>query len=341
MWEGAVHANKVFPSSPPSMQAKAGWEVLMRCVTPRPPLVAPSVTRMTSGARRLATQIPPASSKQMPSGAAPRGTSAHTRRLERSPLGAMSKAVSRVARVSATTSVLPSGVTTVPLGNMRSVAATRARPSGSTQMRFAGCSSHACVWPSSRCRRTYSANLDFSRRLSAKRSNPKLPTYARPVPSTAMSLQWKVASDDRSACSSREGEGDSLSLRSFLSVIETTSMVPSASHPVPEGWFGTATTSSLAKGAGAPSSPLARGVIFQTLRSYWSDTKRLPRRHLGPSGKISPSTPVLASSASAAAMIANQRGVSTRSARPNFPGAGQYVAGSSVGKMAITSFRVP
>ena len=75
------------------------------------------------------TQMAPSASMQMASGPRP---SAQTRRLDRLPSAAMSKAVSRPAKDSEMISVALSGVTTMPLGNARSSATMRAVPSGVT-----------------------------------------------------------------------------------------------------------------------------------------------------------------------------------------------------------------
>ena len=77
----------------------------------------------------------------------------------------MSKAVNRFARVSATISVLLSGVITIPLGNHKSFAAILASPDGETRTKVVPLgSSLACLL------------------------NPKLPMYAPPFTSTTISL---------------------------------------------------------------------------------------------------------------------------------------------------------
>jgi hypothetical protein len=63
---------------------------------------------------------------------------AQFRRFERPPSCAMSKAVMRLAKVSPTISVLPSGVITAPFGNIRSSAASTTVPSGSARASRAG-----------------------------------------------------------------------------------------------------------------------------------------------------------------------------------------------------------
>ena len=85
----------------------------------------------------LEAQIQPSASRQMPSGPTP---SAHTRRFDKAPSAAMSKAVSRAAKDSATTSVLLSGVMTMPFGKASSLATSRARPSGVTSAILPGAS---------------------------------------------------------------------------------------------------------------------------------------------------------------------------------------------------------
>jgi hypothetical protein len=77
----------------------------------------------------LEAQMQPSASRQMPSGPTP---SAQIRRFERAPSCSMSNAVSRAAKDSATTSVLLSGVMTMPLGKASSLATSRASPSGVT-----------------------------------------------------------------------------------------------------------------------------------------------------------------------------------------------------------------
>ncbi len=75
-------------------------------------------------------QIAPSPSRQIPSGPRP---SAQTRRPERLPSSATSKAVRRPATDSATTSVAPSGVTTIPFGKSMPSATRREVPSGATR----------------------------------------------------------------------------------------------------------------------------------------------------------------------------------------------------------------
>ena len=69
----------------------------------------------------------------MPSGIA-LPTSAQTRLLESPPSASISKAESRFAYVSAKISVPPSGVITIPFGDITPSAARCAEPSGSTRM---------------------------------------------------------------------------------------------------------------------------------------------------------------------------------------------------------------
>ena len=78
----------------------------------------------------------PSASRQMPSGPTP---SAQTRRFDKVPSSAMSKAVRRAAKDSATTSVLLSGVITMPFGKASSFATSRASPSGRDERDLAGC----------------------------------------------------------------------------------------------------------------------------------------------------------------------------------------------------------
>ena len=80
----------------------------------------------------------PSASRQMPSPAPGPPRSAHRRRLERAPSGAMSNAVSRPAKDSAMISVWLSGVTTIPLGKAMSSATWRTAPSGVTRAMIPG-----------------------------------------------------------------------------------------------------------------------------------------------------------------------------------------------------------
>jgi hypothetical protein len=80
-------------------------------------------------------QMHPSVSRQMPSGPTP---SAQTRRFDRVPSSAMSKAVSRAANDSATMRVLLSDVMTIPFGKAISVATSRAEPSAPTSAIFPG-----------------------------------------------------------------------------------------------------------------------------------------------------------------------------------------------------------
>ena len=123
----------------------------------------------------------------------------------------------RPPSVSATTSVRASGRITVPLGNMRSSAATVALPSASTRMMPAGLIGAPDM-----------------------RSKPKFPTYARPWLSTTMSLRCHGASSERSAWTS--GAPPSRTRRTRRSRIETTSIEPSGIQPSPDGCAGTLAT---------------------------------------------------------------------------------------------------
>src|SRR5437899_1863395 len=91
-----------------------------------------------------------------------------------------------------------------------------------------------------------------------------------------MSLQWKVARPERSACTTRRPPS---SRRSRRSVIETTSRPPSGSQPRPEGCVGTSTI-----GSTTPS-----GVTVTTRSPCMSETQRRPSRQRGPSRKWKPS----------------------------------------------------
>src|SRR6266403_1438544 len=91
-----------------------------------------------------------------------------------------------------------------------------------------------------------------------------------------MSLQWKVARPERSACTTRRPPS---SRRSRRSVIETTSRRPSGSQPRPEGCVGTSTI-----GSTTPS-----GVTVTTRWPCMSETQRRPSRQRGPSRKWKPS----------------------------------------------------
>ena len=75
-------------------------------------------------------QIAASASTQMPSGPSP---SAHVRRPVSVPSSPMSNALRRPANDSATTSVEPSGVTTIPFGKSMSPATFRWLPSGATR----------------------------------------------------------------------------------------------------------------------------------------------------------------------------------------------------------------
>src|SRR2546427_332795 len=91
-----------------------------------------------------------------------------------------------------------------------------------------------------------------------------------------MSLQWKVARPERSACTTRRPPS---SRRSRRSVIETTSRRPSGSQPRPEGCVGTSTI-----GSTTPS-----GVTVTTRWPCMSETQRRPSRQRGPWRKWKPS----------------------------------------------------
>ena len=155
----AVTMNRSRRCGPPSMQAKHGWSVSTSSTMP-----PPSATRKHTGSSGSATQTLPSASRQMPSGGrAPR--SAQTRRLCSVPSLSMSNAVSCRRNVSARIIVRPSGVMTVPLGNLRPSAATLTVPSGSTR------ASLARGGPGSP-----SASSTPCSRRNSKRSKPKLPT---------------------------------------------------------------------------------------------------------------------------------------------------------------------
>jgi hypothetical protein len=113
-----VQMNKVRRSSPPNMQAKEPRSPVEILFVTSPP----SRTRIVSLLRGSATQIAPSESKQIPSGKFP-PKSAHTRRLDSVPSAALSQALNRWARVSPIINVLPSGVTTDPLGKASPLAA--------------------------------------------------------------------------------------------------------------------------------------------------------------------------------------------------------------------------
>ena len=234
------------------MQAKQGWSVSMRSM-----IWPPSATRTHSAAAALATQMAPSASRQMPSGRR-RGSSAHTLRFDSVPSAAMSKAVSRDPIVSATTRVRSSGVMTVPLGKARSVAAHCTVPSD---------------WTSARSAERIIAGSRAS--TKACRSKPKLPTYARPTASTTMSLQWKVATPDRSACGSSRPPVKRSSCRSS---IDTTTRSPSGSQPSPLDCPSTCTRT-----VTRPS----RSTDF-TAWSYMSLNHSSPACQRGPSPKQSP-----------------------------------------------------
>ena len=57
-----------------------------------------------------------------------------------------------------------------------------------------------------------------------------------------MSLTWPVAIPDRSACSTSSPDASWRSRR--RSFIDTTTNCPSGSHPRPDGWLATVSTSS-------------------------------------------------------------------------------------------------
>ena len=236
-------------SASPSMQAKAPRSSATRSVT-----LPPSSRRRHSLVVGDATQMPCIASRQMPSGTAPSGNCAQLRRLESAPSLLMSNAVRQAPKVSATISVAPSGVMTQPLGNITFSAAQWTLPSGSTRMRT------VAVGAAPPCR-----------------SKPKLPTQARPLPSTTMSLQWNVASSPRSACATNV---PSISRRmSLRSCMDTTRRRPSGSQPRPEGSCSTRAMRS--------SWPL--GVRAQTQPSCMSENQRRPSCQRGPSVKQKPS----------------------------------------------------
>src|SRR5881296_158641 len=91
-----------------------------------------------------------------------------------------------------------------------------------------------------------------------------------------MSLQWKVARPESSACTTRRPASRR---RRRRSVIETTSKRPSGSQPRPEGCVGTSTI-----GSTTPS-----GVTVTTRWPCMSETQRRPSRQRGPSRKWKPS----------------------------------------------------
>jgi hypothetical protein len=84
-------------------------------------------------------------SAQMPSGT-PSPSSAQTLRLDRLPSASISNAVSRLAYDSATISVWPSGMMSMPLGNHSPSATCRAEPSGLIMATIPGAKS----WPAMR-----------------------------------------------------------------------------------------------------------------------------------------------------------------------------------------------
>ncbi len=213
----------------------------------------PSRTRRHSAVVGEATQMAPSSSRQMPSGVAP-PRSAQMRRPESEPSSPMSNAVSCRAKVSATTSVLPSGMMTDPFGNARSSATTTACPFGST--------------------RTSDAVLNCS---PPPKSNPKLPMYARPCASTTMSFASPPTYGEISATSRNPKSRSSTSSR--WSAIETTSNRPSSRNPSPDGLFGTSQMTEVW--------PPGSSVI--TRRSCMSENQSRPSYQRGPSGNFRPS----------------------------------------------------
>ena len=116
--------NSVLPSAPPSMQAKQKRSSSIRSSTSPP-------SRTRRQAFIAGVQTAPSASRQMPSPPSP--SSAHTRRFDSPPSAAMSNAVSRPVKDSATISVELSGVTTIPLGNAMPSATWRTEPSGRDQ----------------------------------------------------------------------------------------------------------------------------------------------------------------------------------------------------------------
>jgi hypothetical protein len=111
----------------------------------------------------LAYQMAPSASAQMPSGADPAPSSAHTRRSTSSPESAIVHAVSRSACDSASTSV-SSPRTTIPLGNQTSSATWWMVPSASTTFTVPGFGSSHGI-------------------------EPGMSTHARPAASTTISLK--------------------------------------------------------------------------------------------------------------------------------------------------------
>ena len=107
----------------------------------------------------------------MPSGIAPPGSAAHSRRPLSEPSVSIVNAVRQPPNDSPTINVEPSGVITIPLGNRISSAATRCAPLA-----------------------TSTASITVGRGDSpAWRSNPNDPMYAVPVALTTMSLiGWSV-----------------------------------------------------------------------------------------------------------------------------------------------------
>src|SRR5947209_6039121 len=126
----ATIMNRVRPSSPPSMQAKQALSSSIRCSTS-----PSSPTRQQAGRLSCTTehQMAPSASRQMPSPLPGPPRSAQTRRFDRPPSAAMSKAVSLPVNDSATTRVWLSGVTTMPLGKARPSATCLTEPSGVTR----------------------------------------------------------------------------------------------------------------------------------------------------------------------------------------------------------------
>src|SRR4051794_17807146 len=128
----------------------------------------PSATRTQRSPGTVAYQIAPSASAQMPSGALPSPSSAHTRRSSSDPDGVIVQAVRRSAGDSATTTVSSSRIA-IPLGNHTSSATWRLLPSGSTTATIPGLrSSHGI--------------------------EPGMSTQARPARSTTISLSgWPLA----------------------------------------------------------------------------------------------------------------------------------------------------
>jgi len=123
-----------------------------------------------------ATQIAPSASAQIPSGAAPSGNAAQTRRLISSDSADMSKAVRQPLKVSATTKTDSLLSNVIPLAKSKSSAAACTDPSESTRAKVPGITGSPL-----------------------ERSKPKFPTQALPCESTNMSLIRRSAIVDRSA----------------------------------------------------------------------------------------------------------------------------------------------